>query len=198
MCEGDALAMQEALATKGIASIAVDGVQYDIHPPMVTIKKETKKQTGRCVPHACHMHATCVIHASSSKENHVLHVAIRHADVHDMATTPFHSNFVPSVIEPSFGIGRIIYCMFEHCFYTRDDARTAFRFTPVVAPVKATVFPLLQRAELNELAAKMASALTAEGLATVVDTTGRWWWQRVHAGTRRFHHYNMHLCVCVC
>lgn len=81
---------------------------------------------------------------------------------------------MPSVIEPSFGIGRIIYCMFEHCFYMRDDARTAFRFTPVVAPVKATVFPLLQRAELNEVAAKMAAALTAEGLATVVDTTGAW------------------------
>lgn len=62
--------------------------------------------------------------------------------------------------------------MFEHCFYTREDARTAFRFTPVVAPVKATVFPLLQRAELNEVAAKMAGALTREGLATVVDTTG--------------------------
>ena len=23
-------------------------------------------------------------------------------------------NFTPSVIEPSFGIGRIMYCMFEH------------------------------------------------------------------------------------
>lgn len=28
--------------------------------------------------------------------------------------------FVPGVIEPSFGIGRIIYCMLEHCYYTRD------------------------------------------------------------------------------
>jgi glycyl-tRNA synthetase len=27
--------------------------------------------------------------------------------------------FTPSVIEPSFGIGRIIYCMFEHTFYNR-------------------------------------------------------------------------------
>eukprot|EP00877_Chromochloris_zofingiensis_P008694 jgi/Chrzof1/4078/Cz13g19120.t1 len=29
-------------------------------------------------------------------------------------------NYTPSVIEPSFGIGRIIYCMFEHCYYTRE------------------------------------------------------------------------------
>ena len=29
--------------------------------------------------------------------------------------------FIPSVIEPSFGIGRIIYCLFEHSFYTRPS-----------------------------------------------------------------------------
>ena len=30
-------------------------------------------------------------------------------------------NFTPSVIEPSFGIGRIMYCMFEHSFYVRPE-----------------------------------------------------------------------------
>ena len=29
-------------------------------------------------------------------------------------------NFTPGVIEPSFGIGRILYCLFEHAFYTRE------------------------------------------------------------------------------
>lgn len=29
-------------------------------------------------------------------------------------------NFIPGVIEPSFGIGRIMYCMFEHAYYTRE------------------------------------------------------------------------------
>jgi hypothetical protein len=29
-------------------------------------------------------------------------------------------NYVPSVIEPSFGIGRILYCIFEHSYYTRE------------------------------------------------------------------------------
>ncbi|KRX11883.1 Glycine--tRNA ligase 1, mitochondrial, partial [Trichinella nelsoni] len=27
--------------------------------------------------------------------------------------------FTPSVIEPSFGIGRIIYCLYEHSYYMR-------------------------------------------------------------------------------
>jgi hypothetical protein len=32
-------------------------------------------------------------------------------------------NFTPGVIEPSFGIGRIIYCVFEHNFYNREVRR---------------------------------------------------------------------------
>lgn len=36
--------------------------------------------------------------------------------------------YTPSVIEPSFGIGRIVYCIFEHCFKIRPDnvTRTFF------------------------------------------------------------------------
>lgn len=83
-------------------------------------------------------------------------------------------NFTPAVIEPSFGIGRILYCIFEHCYYTRDgdERRTVFRFTPLAAPTKCTVFPLLQRAELNERAEALSAALTAQGLSNTVDCTG--------------------------
>lgn len=52
-----------------------------------------------------------------------------------------------------------MYAMFEHSFYTRaakdgskeDEARGVFKFLPLVAPIKATVFPLLQKPELNEV-----------------------------------------------
>ena len=57
--------------------------------------------------------------------------------------------FTPSVIQPSFGIGCIIYCLYEHSFYTRpskagDEQLNVFRFPPLVAPIKCTVFPLVQ------------------------------------------------------
>mmetsp|Transcript_29806 Transcript_29806/g.41189 ORF Transcript_29806/g.41189 Transcript_29806/m.41189 type:complete len:687 (+) Transcript_29806:124-2184(+) len=82
--------------------------------------------------------------------------------------------FTPGVIEPSFGIGRIIYCLYEHCFYTRpgDDQRSVFKFTPVAAPVKCTVFPLLQRAEFAPHTKAVAAALTKAGLSRKVDETG--------------------------
>ncbi len=70
--------------------------------------------------------------------------------------------YVPSVIEPSFGkfknfnslgIGRIVYCVFEHCFRQREEdaQRTYFVFPPLVAPVKCSILPLLDKPELNTL-----------------------------------------------
>lgn len=45
-------------------------------------------------------------------------------------------------------------------------------FKPVVAPTKATVFPLVQKPALNDLAAKLSRELTAAGLSNLIDTTG--------------------------
>lgn len=53
--------------------------------------------------------------------------------------------FCPNVIEPSYGIGRVIYCIFEHCFKVRaeDAQRTYFTFPPLIAPVKTSILPLV-------------------------------------------------------
>ena len=59
--------------------------------------------------------------------------------------TIIEEKYVPHVIEPSFGLGRIIYCIFEHCFKTRekDAARTYFDFPALIAPIKCTILPLM-------------------------------------------------------
>ena len=53
--------------------------------------------------------------------------------------------FIHSVIEPSYGIGRIVYCVFEHCFKMReaDAQRTYFDFPALIAPIKCTILPLM-------------------------------------------------------
>jgi glycyl-tRNA synthetase len=51
---------------------------------------------------------------------------------------------IPSVVEPSFGIGRVMYALFEHNFRVRegDEQRTYFSLPPVIAPIKCSVLPL--------------------------------------------------------
>lgn len=53
-----------------------------------------------------------------------------------------------------------------------DESRAVFKFTPLIAPIKATVFPLLQKQQLNEPAAALSKELTAVGLSNIIDTTG--------------------------
>ncbi|XP_076940942.1 glycine--tRNA ligase, mitochondrial 1-like [Bidens hawaiensis] len=85
--------------------------------------------------------------------------------------------FTPSVIEPSFGIGRIIYCLYEHCFYMRpskagDEQLNVFRFPSLVAPIKCTVFPLVQNQKYEEVAKQISRSLTAAGISNKKDITG--------------------------
>ncbi|XP_028754173.1 glycine--tRNA ligase, mitochondrial 1 [Neltuma alba] len=85
--------------------------------------------------------------------------------------------FTPSVIEPSFGIGRIIYCLYEHSFYMRpskagDEQLNVFRFPPIVAPIKCTVFPLVQNQHYEAVAKSISKSLTAAGISHKIDVTG--------------------------
>ena len=59
--------------------------------------------------------------------------------------------FTPSVIEPSFGMGRILYSLLEHSFYQResDEQRCVMGFNPQVAPYKCAVCPLSSSPEIN-------------------------------------------------
>lgn len=81
--------------------------------------------------------------------------------------------FIPSVVEPSFGIGRILYAVLEHCFYVRQDEekRTVMRFNAEMAPVKCTVFPLTGNKEYDPVVEHVSQKLRRHGITQRVDTT---------------------------
>ncbi len=74
----------------------------------------------------------------------------------------------PHVIEPSFGIDRIIYCLLEAA-YNERDGRNVLSFKPRVAPIQVGVFPLVAKDELTAVARKIYSKLRGEGYYTVYD-----------------------------
>jgi glycyl-tRNA synthetase len=52
--------------------------------------------------------------------------------------------YTPNVIEPSFGIGRILYSLLEHVWWVRegDESRNVLSFPPLIAPIKCLLVPL--------------------------------------------------------
>lgn len=82
--------------------------------------------------------------------------------------------YVPSVIEPSFGLGRIMYCIFEHCFKMREEdaQRTYFDFPIQIAPIKCSILPLISKPELDKKVFELKTMMTAAGISSKVDDTG--------------------------
>jgi glycyl-tRNA synthetase len=82
---------------------------------------------------------------------------------------------VPHVIEPSFGIDRIIYSVLEHAYYedaVDGETRSVLRFKPAVAPIEVAVLPLMDRKELVAPAKKILDELRCRGLRVDYDTSG--------------------------
>ena len=79
--------------------------------------------------------------------------------------------FVPNVIEPSFGIGRILYSLLEHSYWNRADDvnRAVLSLPPTVAPIKCLIVPLSSNAEFKPLVTKVSGKLRALGVASRVD-----------------------------
>jgi glycyl-tRNA synthetase len=79
--------------------------------------------------------------------------------------------YTPNVIEPSFGIGRILYALCEHVFWVRDgdEARSVLSFPIAVAPTKVAICPLSSNPAFAPFIARLSKKLRAAQISTRVD-----------------------------
>ncbi|KAK3686316.1 Glycine--tRNA ligase 1, mitochondrial [Vermiconidia calcicola] len=82
--------------------------------------------------------------------------------------------YIPNVIEPSFGIGRILYSLMEHVYWTREDdiARSVMSFHPTVAPIKVLVVPLQKDTRFATLLQTLSDRLDEDQISFRVDQSG--------------------------
>jgi glycyl-tRNA synthetase len=84
-------------------------------------------------------------------------------------------HITPHVVEPSFGIGRLVYTVLAHA-YTEDEVdgeeRTYLDLPPEQAPTTVGVFPLMDRDGLGEYAREIAEALRRAGHSVTYDDSG--------------------------
>ncbi len=82
---------------------------------------------------------------------------------------------VPHVIEPSFGIDRIVYTILDHSYYediADDEIRAVLRFKPAVAPLEVAVLPLMDRKELVDPAKRLVEEMRHAGRRVDFDVSG--------------------------
>ncbi|KAI0481905.1 glycyl-tRNA synthetase 1 [Xylaria cf. heliscus] len=82
--------------------------------------------------------------------------------------------YTPNVIEPSFGIGRLLYCLLEQTYWHRpqDVARAVLSLPPSVAPTKVLIVPISAQSQFLPITRKLSSRLRAMGITNNVDSSG--------------------------
>ncbi len=79
--------------------------------------------------------------------------------------------YIPHVIEPSFGIERIIHAVLEHAFHEKGD-RVILSLNEEIAPYRYAVFPLVKRDGLDVKAKEIYSILKFRGFTVLYDDDG--------------------------
>lgn len=81
----------------------------------------------------------------------------------------------PHVVEPAFGVGRVLYTVLEHTYRedTVDGERRRYLALPAeLAPTFVGVFPLMDKDGLGERAREIAADLRAAGFSVTYDDSG--------------------------
>eukprot|EP01040_Poterioochromonas_malhamensis_P010430 gene10430-11347_t len=82
--------------------------------------------------------------------------------------------YTPSVIEPSYGIGRILYAVLEHSFSQRgnDEQRCVMSFKPAVAPIKVGIYRLINHAPFDPVVEEIRQVIQDQlNIAVRVDSS---------------------------
>ncbi len=79
--------------------------------------------------------------------------------------------FIPHVVEPSFGIERLVYATLEHAYSEKED-RAILKIPPYLAPIQAAVFPLVSKDKLQEKSIAVWEDLRRKGIDAIYDDSG--------------------------
>lgn len=120
------------------------------------VAKTFKRETGNVIKAIDELEDACVrnlkMDLDNKKEAKVGAFTVTpemFLDWKEIERTYQEEKFLPNVIEPSFGIGRIIYSLLEQTFKVRgDEKRTYFSFPPSLATYKCVFLPLLNKEDL--------------------------------------------------
>ena len=87
----------------------------------------------------------------------------------EVEKTVMVEKFIPWVVEPSYGIDRILYTILEHNYVKDERGYSYLRLKPYIAPIKVGVFPLIAKEPLTTIAKEIYHKFIAEGIVAYYD-----------------------------
>ena len=102
-------------------------------------------------------------------------VPVAHTGFAVESVTETGEHVTPRVIEPSFGVDRLVYTVLVHAHREDEvdgESRRYLALPPTVAPTTVGVFPLMDRDGLATYARELATELREAGLAVTYDDSG--------------------------
>ena len=81
--------------------------------------------------------------------------------------------YTPSVVEPAFGIGRIMYAILEHAFSQRngDEQRCVMSFKSIISPIKVGIFRLINNPAFEPVIHRLHTAFIDAAITVKVDSS---------------------------
>jgi glycyl-tRNA synthetase len=84
-------------------------------------------------------------------------------------------HITPHVVEPSFGVDRLVYTVLAHSYRedrVDDEERTSLSLSPEIAPTTVGVFPLMTKDGLADRANEITQRLRSAGFTVTYDDSG--------------------------
>jgi glycyl-tRNA synthetase len=104
-----------------------------------------------------------------------IEIPINCYEINQVKEKVYGEKFVPHVIEPSYGIDRILYFVLEHSYVEtkkKEEDYMLLKLNPQIAPVKVGIFPLTGDERLVKIAKEINDTLRNEGIITYYDDGG--------------------------
>ena len=96
-------------------------------------------------------------------------------EIEEVEEEIYGEKIIPHIVEPSFGLDRMVYTVLEHSF-DRDivdgEERKVLRLKRWLAPVQVAVLPLLTKDEFINVAQEITETLKKSGIFTEYDDSG--------------------------
>ncbi|MGB9938007.1 MAG: glycine--tRNA ligase [Methanobacterium sp.] len=106
-------------------------------------------------------------------EDKIFELLPEHINFEEVEETVRGEKIFPHVIEPSYGIDRIVFSVLLHTFTEdKENEREYFKLPADIAPVEVGVYPLVNKDRLPEIGIKIRDELREKGFIAEYDASG--------------------------